>query len=39
MVCYPYVLKHKDTYFMFYNGNGFGASGFGFATLSTKDLE
>jgi predicted GH43/DUF377 family glycosyl hydrolase len=31
MVTYPYVIRIKDRYLMFYNGNGFGASGFGYA--------
>ena len=31
MITYPYVIKVKDRYLMFYNGNGFGASGFGYA--------
>lgn len=31
MITYPYVMRVKDRYLMFYNGNGFGASGFGYA--------
>ncbi len=31
MVAYPHVVKYEDKAFMFYNGNGFGASGFGYA--------
>ncbi|EIU7613854.1 hypothetical protein L3I75_002117 [Vibrio vulnificus] len=31
MVEYPHVVKHKGKLLMFYNGNGFGASGFGYA--------
>ncbi len=31
MIEYPMVLKHNDKMVMFYNGNGFGASGFGYA--------
>jgi predicted GH43/DUF377 family glycosyl hydrolase len=31
MITYPYVVRLKDRYLMFYNGNGFGASGFGYA--------
>lgn len=31
MMCYPYVIRHKGKLFMFYNGNGFGRSGFGCA--------
>jgi predicted GH43/DUF377 family glycosyl hydrolase len=33
MICYPHIVKAKDKYFMFYNGNGFGKSGFGYAEL------
>lgn len=35
MMCYPYVIKYNNKLYMFYNGNGFGQSGFGYAT---KDL-
>lgn len=31
MIEYPYVYEHKGQRFMVYNGNGFGASGFGYA--------
>jgi hypothetical protein len=31
MVAYPEVVTVKDRLYMFYNGNGFGASGFGYA--------
>lgn len=30
-IAYPYVLNFKGIKFMFYNGNGFGKSGFGYA--------
>ncbi len=33
MMCYPYVVKENDKLIMFYNGNGFGKSGFGYAVL------
>lgn len=36
MICYPYVVKIKDKRLMFYNGNGFGQSGFGYAELNMK---
>lgn len=39
MACYPFVLKYRDTYYMFYNGNGFGATGIGLATLPTKEID
>lgn len=33
MVCYPCVVKVKGQLYMFYNGNGHGATGFGYAIL------
>lgn len=33
MICYPNIIKVEERYFMFYNGNGFGKSGFGYAEL------
>ncbi|MDR1505336.1 MAG: hypothetical protein LBT43_23060 [Prevotella sp.] len=33
MQTYPCVVKHNGLYWMFYNGNGFGKSGFGYALL------
>ncbi len=33
MLCYAHVFKHKDDYFMLYNGNGYGRTGFGLARL------
>ncbi|MDT0593855.1 hypothetical protein [Glaciecola petra] len=34
MLAYPNVIKYKGKLFMFYNGNGFGQSGFGYATAN-----
>lgn len=34
-IAYPYVIKMKNRLLMFYNGNGFGKTGFGYA-LSEK---
>jgi predicted GH43/DUF377 family glycosyl hydrolase len=31
MMCYPHVIKTPNQKIMFYNGNGFGQSGFGYA--------
>jgi hypothetical protein len=31
MIAYPYIVDYREKYFMFYNGNGFGRSGFGYA--------
>jgi hypothetical protein len=31
MIAYPFVLPFGDRHYMFYNGNGFGSSGFGYA--------
>ena len=36
MIAYPYIYKHKGKTYMFYNGNGFGASGFGYAILQER---
>lgn len=33
MIEYPHVIRVKDEYLMFYNGNGFGQSGFGYSVL------
>lgn len=32
MICYPNVTKYNNVLYMLYNGNGFGRSGFGYAT-------
>lgn len=31
MMAYPYIVDWKDRRYLFYNGNGFGRSGFGYA--------
>jgi hypothetical protein len=33
MIAYPNIIKFKDKKYMFYNGNGFGKTGFGYAIL------
>lgn len=33
MNAYPYIVRSGDRVYLFYNGNGFGASGFGYAIL------
>ena len=35
IVCYPAVVKVKDKICLFYNGNGFGKTGFGWAELQS----
>lgn len=30
-ICYPYIHRHGDRLYMFYNGNGYGATGIGWA--------
>lgn len=37
MITYPCVVQVNGQYMMFYNGNGFGASGFGYAIASWED--
>jgi predicted GH43/DUF377 family glycosyl hydrolase len=34
MICYPNVINYKNKKYMFYNGNGFGRNGIGFANLA-----
>lgn len=34
MIEYPFVLEHQGERYMFYNGNGFGRTGFGLAILT-----
>ena len=36
MISYPYVCRNKETLMLFYNGNGFGKSGFGYAIQSKE---
>lgn len=31
MVCYPYIFRHQNFLYLFYNGNAYGKTGFGFA--------
>jgi hypothetical protein len=33
MICYPFVFNHAGSFYMLYNGNGFGATGFGLAVI------
>lgn len=33
MIAYPYVVKVGNKFLMFYNGNGFGQTGFGYAEM------
>lgn len=37
MICYSAVVKVKDKVYMFYNGNEFGKTGFGYAVLDSWD--
>ncbi|GGB08596.1 hypothetical protein [Puia dinghuensis] len=36
MISYPYVIEVKGKNFLFYNGNGFGRTGFGYAILNSN---
>jgi hypothetical protein len=38
MICYPHVVKRDDSLIMFYCGNGFGATGFGYAELEINSV-
>ena len=33
MIAFAYVYEHRGQWYMVYNGNGFGASGIGYAVL------
>lgn len=33
MIAYPYIVKTPSNILVFYNGNGFGSSGIGYAEL------
>lgn len=33
MICYPHIIKNNDKHVMFYCGNGFGKTGFGYAVM------
>ncbi len=33
MLAYACVVRHKDKVYMFYNGNNYGETGFGYAEL------
>lgn len=33
MVCYPSIIEHQDHVYLFYNGNNYGETGFGYAVL------
>lgn len=35
-ISYPYLFKHNNKTYMFYNGNGCGKSGFGYAELTDE---
>lgn len=35
MIAYPFVFEHGGRIYMLYNGNGYGAAGFGIAVLET----
>lgn len=37
MIAYPCIVEVDGQYLMFYNGNGFGAAGFGYAVASCLD--
>ena len=34
MLCYPTIFRYRRTTYMFYNGNGMGKTGFGYAILA-----
>jgi hypothetical protein len=39
MICYGHIFIYQDLLYMVYNGNGYGKSGLGLASLPLKDLD
>ena len=37
MIEYPCVFEHRGSWYMLYNGNGYGSSGIGLAELETDE--
>lgn len=38
MICYPYLANVDNNLYLFYNGNGFGKTGIGYATMKLSDV-
>ena len=38
MVCYPCVFSCNDKWYMLFNGNGYGKTGFGIARLTEGEI-
>ncbi|MBL7996095.1 hypothetical protein JNM05_12050 [bacterium] len=38
MLCYAFVFLHKETLYMLYNGNGYGSTGLGIASMKLSDF-
>lgn len=36
MICYPYIFKYDGVLYMLYNGNDYGKTGFGYATMEVE---
>ena len=36
MIEYPFVFEHREEYYMLYNGNGYGKTGFGLASMTKE---
>jgi hypothetical protein len=36
MICYPYVFRHREYMYMLYNGNDYGKTGFGYASMEVE---
>jgi len=39
MICYPCIVEWNDKLFLFYNGNGFGRTGIGYAVCDKSTIE
>lgn len=38
MICYPYMIKNNNKLYLFYNGNGMGRTGIGYASSDLTDF-
>ena len=38
-VCYPFVFEYKNVFYMLFNGNQYGLTGFGYATMEKSALK
>ena len=37
-MAYPFVFEHDSDFYLLYNGNDYGRSGFGYASITKENL-